>query len=143
LPEVGAEPWIVAPTAMSKDEARKLAEYLSGDAATAGGALRAAAGRREPWTRVFPTIHIELGNETWNGIFQGETMDDPAAYGRRATGIPRAARAAGADAAQFDLVVGGQAANPWRSGEVLAAAHAANTLAIAPYLMDIGDALGQ
>jgi hypothetical protein len=135
--EVGAEPWIVAPTAMSADEARKLAEYLSGNPATAGGALRAAAGRREPWTQAFKTIHIELGNETWNGIFQGETLDDPAAYGRRADRIFRVLRAAaGADSNQFDLVVGSQAANPWRSGEVLKAAQAANSLAIAPYLMD-------
>ena len=135
--EVGAEPWIVAPTAMSADEARKLAEYLSGSPATAGGAMRAAAGRREPWTRAFTTIHIELGNETWNGIFQGETIDDPTAYGRRADRVFRALRAAaGADAAKFDLVVGGQAANPSRSGETRQAASSANSLAIAPYLMD-------
>ncbi|MGO9335884.1 MAG: hypothetical protein ACLPY1_00085 [Terracidiphilus sp.] len=135
--EVGAEPWIVAPTAMSADEARLLAEYLSGDAATAGGTMRAATGQREPWTRSFKTIHIELGNETWNGIFQGESMDDPASYGRRADRIFRVIRgAAGPDAAKFDLVVGSQAANPWRSGEVLRTAHAANSLAIAPYLMD-------
>jgi alpha-L-arabinofuranosidase len=135
--EVGAEPWIVAPTAISGDEARKLAEYLSGNAATAGGAMRAAQGQGEPWTRIFKTIHIELGNETWNGIFQGESMDDPAAYGRRADVIFRALRAAaGGDASQFDLVVGSQAANPWRSGEVLRTAHAANSVAIAPYLMD-------
>jgi len=134
--EVGAEPWIVAPTAMSADEARKLAEYFSGSLATPGGIARAAAGRREPWMRAFKTIHIELGNETWNGIFQGETIDDPAAYGRRADRIFRALRsAAGADAGQFDLVVGGQAANPWRSGEVLRSAPAANSVAIAPYLM--------
>jgi len=135
--EVGAEPWIVAPTAMSADEARKLAEYLSGDATTAGGAMRAAQGQREPWARVFKTIHIELGNETWNGIFQGESMDDPAAYGRRADTVFRVLRgAAGAYASQFDLVVGSQAANPWRSGEVMRTARAANSLAIAPYLMD-------
>ena len=135
--EIGAEPWIVAPTAMSKDEARKLGEYLTGGAATAGGAMRVAAGRREPWTRTFRTIHIELGNETWNGIFQGETMEDPAAYGRRANLIFSALRAAaGSDWRQLDLVVGGQAANPGRSGEVMKAATEANTLAIAPYLMD-------
>ena len=135
--EVGAEPWIVAPTAMSSDEARKLAEYLSGSPATAGGALRVAAGRREPWTGAFTTVHIELGNETWNGIFQGETIEDPAAYGRRADRVFRALRAAaGADGAKFDLVVGGQAANPSRSGEVRQAASSANSLAIAPYLMD-------
>jgi hypothetical protein len=44
--------------------------------------------------------------------------------------------AVGADSGQFDLVVGSQAANPWRSGEVLRTARAANSLAIAPYLMD-------
>jgi hypothetical protein len=135
--EVGAEPWIVAPTAMSADEARKLAEYLAGSAGTPGGALRVAAGQGEPWARVFKTIHIELGNETWNGIFQGESMDDSSAYGRRADRIFRVLRtAAGADAGQFDLVVGSQAANPWRSGEMLRTAHAANSLAIAPYLLD-------
>jgi hypothetical protein len=135
--EVGAEPWIVAPTAISKEGARKLAEYLAGGPATAGGALRIAAGRRDPWTQVFPTINIELGNETWNGIFQGETMEDPAAYGRRATQVFASLRsAAGADAGHFDLVVGGQAANAGRSGELMAAASGANTLAIAPYLMD-------
>ena len=65
--EVGADPWIVVPTAMSEDETRKLAEYLAGGAQTAGGAWRAGAGHPEPWTRSFGTIHIELGNETWNG----------------------------------------------------------------------------
>jgi hypothetical protein len=134
--EVGAEPWIVAPTAMSADEARKLAEYLSGNPMTPGGALRAAAGRQQPWTRAFKTIHIELGNENWNGIFQGQAIDDSAAYGRRANRIFTALRAAaGVDAGQFDLVVGSQAVNPWRSGEVLRAAPAANSVAIAPYLM--------
>ena len=134
--EVGAEPWIVAPTGMSRDEARELAEYLFGGPATQGGALRATEGRRKPWTQAFRTIHIELGNETWNGIFQGETMDDPAAYGRRANEIFKALRAAaGADAGKFDLVMGGQAVNPGRNGEELAAAPAANTLATAPYLM--------
>jgi alpha-L-arabinofuranosidase len=135
--QVGAEPWIVAPTAMSADEARTLAEYLSAAAATSGGAMRAAAGRGEPWTQAFRTIHIELGNETWNGIFQGETIDDPEAYGRRADRIFKAFRTtAGAASAQFDLVVGGQAANAGRSGDVLKAAQSANSLAIAPYLMD-------
>jgi hypothetical protein len=135
--EVGAEPWIVAPTAMSEAEARKLAEYLAGGASTAGGALRAAAGQQQPWTRTFRTIHVELGNETWNGIFQGESLDDPAAYGRRADRVFRAMRsAAGAEDAHLDLVVGSQAANPWRSGEVAKAAPSANTVAIAPYLMD-------
>ena len=133
---VGAEPWIVAPTAMSKDEARKLAEYLAGGPATAGGALRIAAGRREPWTRTFRTIHIELGNETWNGVYKGETMDDSAAYGRRANQVFAAIRAAaGPDGGRFDLAVGAQAVWSERNIDLLAAAPQANTLAFAPYLM--------
>jgi len=133
---IGAEPWIVVPTAVSKDEARKLAEYLSGGAETAGGAIRVAGGRREPWTRTFRTIHIELGNETWNGIFKGETMDEPAAYGRRANQVFTAFRAAaGADGGRFDLAVGSQAAWAGRNIDLLAAAPQANSLTIAPYLM--------
>jgi hypothetical protein len=134
--EVGAEPWIVAPTAMSLDETKLLAEYLAGNASTPGGALRAQAGRVEPWTQAFHTIHIELGNETWNGGFEGESIEDPAAYGRRANAVFTAFRAdAGAAASHFDLVVGTQAYNPDRNSALLAAAPAANTLAIAPYLM--------
>jgi hypothetical protein len=134
--EVGADPWIVAPTAMSLDETRTLAEYLAGSAGTPGGALRAAAGRSQPWTRAFRTIHIELGNETWNGGFEGESMEDPAAYGRRANQVFTALSAdAGTAAASFDLVVGTQAYNPSRNPALLSAAPAANTLAIAPYLM--------
>lgn len=134
--EVGAEPWIVVPTAMNLDETRTLAEYLAGSPDTPGGALRVAAGRTEPWTQAFRTLHIELGNETWNRGFEGESMEDPAAYGRRANQVFTAFRAdAGAAAGQFDLVVGAQAYNPGRDPALLAAAPAANTLAIAPYLM--------
>ena len=133
---MGAEPWIVAPTAMSKDEARKLAEYLAGGANTQGGALRIAGGHRQPWTESFRTIHVELGNETWNGIFKGETMDDAAAYGRRANQVFTAFRAAaGADAGRFDLAVGTQAVWAGRNFDLLAAAPQANSIAIAPYLM--------
>jgi hypothetical protein len=134
--EVSAEPWIVAPTAMTREEARELAEYLSGASTTAGGAIRAAQGRREPWTRAFRTIHIELGNETWNGIFQGETIEDAAAYGRRANQVFAAFHAAvGSDAAQFDLVVGAFTVVPDRNSSLLTAASNADSLAIAPYLM--------
>jgi alpha-L-arabinofuranosidase len=134
--EVGAEPWIVAPTAMSEREAGVLAEYLAGGAGTKGGALRAAAGRKEPWTRAFGTIHVELGNETWNGIFQGETLEDAGAYGRRAERVFEAFRkAAGTDAGRFDLAVGAFTVAPGRNGELLGAAREANSLAIAPYLM--------
>ena len=31
----------------------------------------AAQGQTAPWTSVFPVIHLEFGNENWNGTFQG------------------------------------------------------------------------
>jgi hypothetical protein len=134
--ETGAEPWIVAPTAMSLEETRKLAEYLAGQATTPGGALRAAAGRNEPWTQAFRTIHIELGNETWNPDSRGQAIEDSAAYGRRANAVFAAFRAAtGPEASRFDLVVGTHAYDPERNAALLAAAPQANSLAIAPYLM--------
>jgi hypothetical protein len=133
--EVGAEPWIVLPMGMSREEARLLAEYLTGGAATQGGAMRAREGEREPWSRRLGTIHLELGNEVWNGIFGGETMD-AAAYGRRAQTIFHELRTtAGAEGARLDLAVGAQAANAWPNKEILGGAREANSLAIAPYLM--------
>ena len=134
--EVGAEPWIVVPTAMSLDETRELAEYLAGPATTRGGRMRAAAGEAAPWTQSFATIHIELGNETWNPDYRGESIEDPGAYGRRANRVFAVLRqAAGAAAGSFDLVVGTHVYDPGRNGALLAAAPLADTLAIAPYLM--------
>jgi hypothetical protein len=133
---VDADPWIALPAAISPAEARKLAEYLAGPAATAGGALRTQAGHPEPWTQSFRTIHLELGNETWNTVYQGATIDDPAAYGRRANLIFSTIRStAGRAAASFDLIVGTYVALPDRNRALLGAAQTANSLGIAPYLM--------
>jgi len=138
--EIGAEPWIVAPAAMNLYETRDLAEYLAGPVTSRGGALRAAAGRSEPWTQAFQTIHIELGNETWNPDFRGEAIEDPAPFGRRANAVfaaflEAAGPASGSGAGRFDLVVGTHAFDPGRNAALLAAAPLANSLAIAPYLM--------
>ena len=134
--ETGAEPWIVVPTAISLDETRMLAEYLVGPVTTRGGALRAAGGRREPWTKAFDTLHIELGNETWNPDYRGASIEDPAGYGRRANVVFATFRqTAGPLAGRFDLVVGTHVYEPGRNAALLAATPLANTLAIAPYLM--------
>ena len=66
---VGADPWIITSTMFSLAEQQNLIEYLAGPVTSPYGAKRAAWGRREPWTEAFATIHLELGNETWNGMF--------------------------------------------------------------------------
>jgi hypothetical protein len=110
--------------------------------------LRAAAGRSEPWTQAFQTIHIELGNETWNPDFRGEAIEDPAPFGRRANAVfaaflEAAGPASGSGAGRFDLVVGTHAFDPGRNAALLAAAPLANSLAIAPYLMRSGSVGGR
>ncbi|WP_420236775.1 hypothetical protein ACOBR2_14210 [Telmatobacter bradus] len=133
---VDAEPWITLPASTSREEARLLVEYLMGSTRTDGGARRTSAGHATPWTSTFQTIHLELGNETWNGVFSGETMDDPAVYGRRANQIFSSIRtAAGSEAGHLDLIVGTQAANAGRNQPLLSSAPQANSLALAPYLM--------
>jgi len=79
---VGADPWIITSTMFSLAEQKNLIEYLAGPAASPYGAKRAAWGRRAPWTDAFATINIELGNETWNGMFAPQGFSgNPEIYG--------------------------------------------------------------
>jgi hypothetical protein len=121
-----AEPWITLPTGMSPSDASLLVRYLNST----------VAPRTSSWIGEFPRIHLELGNETWNSSFQGETMEDAAGYGQHADEIFRAFRAApGFRPEKFDLVIGGQAEWPERNQSILAASGSSyDSLAIAPYL---------
>jgi hypothetical protein len=133
---VQADPWITLPAATSNEEGRELIEYLTGPITSRWGKLRLLVHHPAPWTSAFGRIHLELGNETWNSGFAGETVSDPRAYGRRATDFFRVLRAAhGFAANKFDLIVGGQADYPARNAQLLAAASQFDTFAIAPYLM--------
>ena len=141
---VGAEPWIVIPMGTDAQEAKLLAQYLAGDAASAGGAMRAAEGQAAPWTTVFPRIHLELGNEAWNSIFHGESMEDAGAYGAEARRVFAAFRqAAGTEAGKFDLVVNAQAGvqrlPEEQDARVVSASGVADSMAIAPYMMHAVD----
>ncbi len=132
---VGAEPYFSMPPGMSVAEARNLIEYLAGDAATPYGSKRAARGQAAPWTKVFPRIHLELGNEEWNGIFPGGNMPDPAAYGARAKAVFTAMRQSAAFAPdKFDLIMGSFFINTdWTKREI-AAGGGYDSVAVAPYL---------
>ena len=133
---VGAEPWYSMPPGSSPKEAADLIEFLAGSTATPYGSRRAALGQSAPWTEVFPVIHLELGNEVWNGrSFAGSAMADPKAYGQRASSVFSAMRgAASFRPASFDIILGSWATVPWWTGEELAANAGQDSISVAPYL---------
>ena len=132
---VKAEPWFVVPVGASAKEMRNLIEYFSAPAATSYGGKRAALGQAAPWTSVFPVIHLELGNETWNwNSFAGEGIADPKVYAAHVGETFAATRAAPLfDPAKFDLIMDGWAYVPWWNEQELTVNSHADTFDIAPY----------
>jgi hypothetical protein len=130
---IGAEPWFSLPPVTTLAEAAHLAEYLTGAPTTPYGAIRARLGQRDPWSTVFSTIHLELGNEQWNyGSFAGATLNDPTAYGRRAAEI----FAALGQSPHFDLILGSWATVPWWTQQEISTDSGFNSIAVAPYLFN-------
>jgi len=135
---VNAEPWFVMPVGMTTQEAQNLIEYLAGTPTSTYGAKRALLGQKTPWTQVFPVIHLELGNETWNAAsFAGEGIADPVAYATRVSTIFAAARSSRSyNSAKFDLIMNGWSAVVWWSQQEIAQHPHADTIDIAPYLFN-------
>ena len=135
---VGAEPWYTVPAGISPADTQNLIQYLAGEASTPYGAIRAALGQTAPWTSVFPTIHLELGNEMWNsGSFAGEAIPNPVAYAKVAATAFTAARASSSyDPSGFDLVLGSWAAKPSWTNQELANGSGYDTVGVAPYLFN-------
>ncbi len=80
--QAGTSPWIVTSTMFSAQEQKNLIEYLAGPADTNYGGKRAEMGQAAPWTEVFGHIKIEMGNETWNGMFSPQGFSGkPDIYG--------------------------------------------------------------
>ncbi len=132
---VGADPWITIPTATSAQEMKDFMEYLTGNGSDSYSASRIARGQSQPWTSVFNKIHIELGNETWNGVFKGESMAYPG-YPLWANDIFGAARqSSGYQAGKFDLVLDGWAAVPGYNAGLLSYSTQHDSIDIAPYLL--------
>ncbi len=131
---VGAEPWYTMAGGASTTDMQNLIEFLGGAASTPYGAKRAALGQTAPWTSVFPVIHIELGNEMWNGQ-GGATINDPVVYGQRAARIFASARASASyTPAKFDLIMGSWAVNWWWTQQELANSSGYDSIDAAPYL---------
>jgi hypothetical protein len=133
---VGAEPWFVVPITFSTTDASNLIEYLGGDQSTPYGAKRAALGQAKPWTEVFTKIHLEFGNEAWNSSFKGGSIEYSEPYGQRAQTIFGAMKTNHSySSANFDLVLGGQAAYPGRNTEIQNNCNNNDSFTIAPYNM--------
>lgn len=85
----GAIPWIVVSPAFDESEWQGLVEYLAAPydpnvdipATKPWAHRRYIQGRQAPWTDVFPTMRIEFGNETWNGLFFPWTFRNGREYG--------------------------------------------------------------
>ena len=132
---IDADPWITIPTATTTSEMNAFIQYLTGTGSDQWSALRISRGQSQPWTTVFNKIHIEFGNETWNGAFRGESMNY-FAYPQLANKIFGAARqTAGYDASKFDLVLDGLAASPGYNGVLLKTSNQHDSIDIAPYLL--------
>jgi hypothetical protein len=107
--QVGADPWIIVSTQFSPYEYLNLIEYLAGGPETPYGKKRAARGRAQPWTSAFQQISLELGNETWNGMFGPQGFSGrPKEYGPYADLVFRTmASAPSFERAKFRFILNG------------------------------------
>jgi hypothetical protein len=130
------EPWIVIPITLSNTEASNLIDYLAGDATTAYGAKRIAAGQTMPWTQVFPKIHLEFSNEAWNSGLYGGNMANGQAYGTRAQSVFASMKSnQNYNAASFDLIINGQATQIGNEAFIQQYCNNNDTFASQPYMM--------
>ena len=133
--KLGAEPWYTMQIGMSTDEAAHLMEYLGGPVSTKYGALRAQLGHPVPWTTTFPMIHLEFGNEAWNGAQAGAAITDPIAYAGRASAIFKTVRSSHwYEPGRFDLVANVQSVNIWLTTQILPHIQNIDSIDIAPYI---------
>jgi hypothetical protein len=131
---VGADPWITIPTATTPAEMQAFIQYLAGTGSDQYSSLRISRGQSAPWTSVFNKIHLELGNETWNGSFRGESMNY-SGYPGLANQIFGAARAtSGYQASKFDLVLDGFTSAGYDQ-VLLATSTQHDSIDMAPYLL--------
>ena len=124
--EVAAEPWYVIPPTWTHQEMIDLCEYLCApaDGAHPYADYRAELGQVEPWSSVFPSIHLEWGNEMWGAASGGDPFFGASALGGERLGTMAhdhfgTMKDYGPyfDPAKFDFVIGGQVGWPGRQGD--------------------------
>ena len=137
---VGMEPWYCTPGGISEEDMKNLMEYLGGDETTPYGRIRTERGQKKPWTDVFDTIHIEIGNEAWNGIFHGGGISNETLYAQNADRIAKAMKASPYwKKGNVKFHVGVQAVNTYHWKGPLASVRHGDAFAGAPYLLHTVD----
>jgi len=133
-------PWIITSTMFTAQEQKNLIEYLAGPADTPYGKKRADMGQTAPWTEVFDHIKIEMGNETWNGMFSPQGFSGkPEIYGAYSEFMFKQMKSSPYyDNAKFELVLNGWIAqsdnNKWGWGSrALRNAPSADAIDVAYY----------
>ncbi len=143
--EVGAEPWYVIPPTFSPGDLANLTAYLASPAGSGEpyADQRAALGQSAPWTQVFPTIHLEFGNELWGAAsgsdpFWGASLLGGVRLGSIAHDRFETLKAhPDYDPSEINLIIGGQAGYPGRQGEIDSNSTAHDSIALAPYFGEL------
>lgn len=138
--EVDAEPWYVIPPTFSATELQNLIAYLAAEAGTHPYAdRRVALGQNAPWTTIFPTIHLEFGNEMWGSNSGGDPFAGATLRGGERLGQVAHARLGVIrnspffDATRFNLIIGSQVTVPFRTNEIESNSANHDSVALAPY----------
>ena len=134
---VGAEPWYCLPGTLSWQEIVDFMEYLAGPPDTEYGGLRAELGHPQPWTDVFPRIHVEFGNEAWNsaGGYKLSGFNGPDYW----KGLIATGKKSPYYKPNVLFHAGGQASNTWRNASILRNVPNADRFGVAPYLVSTLD----
>jgi fibronectin type 3 domain-containing protein len=144
--QVGADPWLIVGPYMNEAEWAGLIEYLAGPAGTTYGNKRIAQGHANPWTDDFSDIYIELGNETWNGLFRPWNFPNGTVYGEFAEHFYEAAKASpyyAAIASKVHFTVGGWNLQTNEFGYGASAAKASPSTSVVTQSGYIGNLSGQ
>ncbi len=138
--ELGAEPWYVIPPTWTPGELQGLIAYLSAPAGTDYWAdYRAELGQTAPWSDIFPTIHLEFGNEMWGGNSGNDPFIGATARNGDQLGQFAGSRIAHMKASphynpdNLNFIIGGQYGSPERQAQIASNSKAHDTIALAPY----------
>lgn len=117
--DVGANPWVVAPTTLSDAEWHDLGAWL----------------RRAADTYGFDEVLVEFGNENWNPLFRPGGIADADSHAAAADRGFRLLRAGSGDDGRLRTVVNAQFVDPSSPAAIGAASTEADRVAVAPYFL--------